>query len=101
MSDVNLWLERILNSNTAEEIFAIVDEFRPLPWSDDERAKIAKIYNAKLYQLNTNLTIENSRELEKNTKSKRSSEISKQDAGNQRGESTSSIQELEEDEIGL
>ena len=59
---------------------------------------MAKIYNAKLYQLNTNLNTENSKAALKEAKTKTSSEISKQDAGNQRGESVSSIQELEEEE---
>jgi hypothetical protein len=101
LSELKPWLERVLTAQTEEEIFAILDEFRPLLWSDDERASMAKTYNAKLYQINANQGNTNIKQTEKTSKVKNSSNISKQDAGNQRGESTSSTQELDEDEISL
>lgn len=101
MSELKPWVERILAAQSSEEIFATLDEFRPLLWSDDERASMAKTYNAKVYQIKMNQEINNSKQAEKTSKVKSSSNISKQDAGNQRGESTSSNQELDEDEIGL
>jgi hypothetical protein len=101
LSELEPWLERILAAQSIEDIFAILDEFRPLLWSDDERASMAKIYNAKVYQLTANQAINASKPAEKTSKVKKSSNISKQDAGNQRGESTSSNQEVDEDEMGL
>lgn len=97
MSELQPWLDRILSAQSIEEIFAILDDFRPLVWTDEDRASMAKIYNAKLNQLN----IGSEKVPEKAIKSKTSSNISKQEAGNQRGESTSSTQELDEDEISL
>lgn len=38
------WIKRIAAANSRTELFAILDEFRPLPWCDEERAQIAKIY---------------------------------------------------------
>jgi len=101
LSELKPWSERILAAQTTEEVFAILDEFRPLLWSDEERASLSKTYNAKLNQINTNQVNAGNKQLEKTSKGKSSSNISKQDAGNQRGESTSSNQELDEDEIVL
>jgi len=101
LSELQPWLERIVAAQSSEEVFATLDEFRPLLWSNDERETIAKTYNAKLYQIRMSQGINSNKQTEKTSKIKNSSNISKQDAGNQRGESTSSNQELDEDEISL
>lgn len=97
MSELQTWLERIHAAQNTEEVFSILDEFRPLLWSDEERATMAKTYNTKLHVLNAPPP----EEKKGKQKAKTTSNISKQDAGNQRGESTSSLQEVDEDEISL
>ncbi|MBK7745687.1 MAG: hypothetical protein IPP57_02685 [Candidatus Obscuribacter sp.] len=42
--DLNAWFKRIQGAKKRSEVFAILDEFRPLPWSDEERSQIAKLY---------------------------------------------------------
>lgn len=42
--DLNSWLNRIRQAETRAQVFAILDEFRPLPWTDEERAQMAKLY---------------------------------------------------------
>lgn len=43
-TDLQPWLARIQKCNSAKEVFATLNEFRPGPWSDDDRAKVAKVY---------------------------------------------------------
>lgn len=52
MSELKPWLDRVINAQSQTEIFAILSEFRPLTWSDEERANIARTYNTKLNQIN-------------------------------------------------
>ncbi len=42
--DLSAWVKRIQGAKKRSEIFAILEEFRPLPWSDEERSQIAKLY---------------------------------------------------------
>ncbi len=72
MPELSSWLERMIATQSNEEVFAILDEFRPLLWSDDERASMAKIYNAKLHQIRMNQEIDNGKRLEKPAKRKAS-----------------------------
>lgn len=41
---LNDWMEKISKAKTRKEIFSILDQFRVLEWTDDERARIAKHY---------------------------------------------------------
>ncbi len=45
-SSTNLsdWLDRILQSNSRKEIFAVLDAFRKLDWSDEESSQMSKLY---------------------------------------------------------
>ncbi len=99
MSDLKTWLERILKAGSTEEVFGVVEEFRPLPWTDEERSSMSKTYNAKLSQFNTSSHGKEGNETEKSKKRKDSKNISRQDAGNQRGESTSADKEIEEEDL--
>jgi hypothetical protein len=38
------WISRVQKARDAREVLSIMDEFRRSPWSDEERARIAKIY---------------------------------------------------------
>src|SRR5262245_54433532 len=42
--DVKVWIEKVKKSRSREAILALVEEFRPLSWTDDERATMAKCY---------------------------------------------------------
>jgi hypothetical protein len=42
--DLNSWLNRIRQAETRAQVFAVLDEFRPLSWSDEERSQMAKLY---------------------------------------------------------
>lgn len=48
MSDANLdvkpWLERIQKAKTKSDIYKILDEFRPLNWTDEQRSAVARFY---------------------------------------------------------
>lgn len=43
-TDLQQWIARVQKSTSAKEVYATLDEFRPGPWSDEERAKMAKVY---------------------------------------------------------
>lgn len=42
--DLNSWLNRIRQAETRAQVFSILDEFRPLSWTDEERSQMAKLY---------------------------------------------------------
>lgn len=46
MSQLNLqdWFKRVQGAKSRSEVFSILDEFRPLPWADEERSLMAKLY---------------------------------------------------------
>lgn len=46
------WLACINETTCTEEVFEILDEFRPLSWTDQERASMSKVYMRQLDQLN-------------------------------------------------
>jgi hypothetical protein len=52
-SSLQHWIENIRIADSAEKVFAILDDFRPLPWKDDERAQMSKVYIRRLEVLNT------------------------------------------------
>lgn len=43
-TDLQQWIARIQKAGSAKEVFATLNEFRPGPWTDEERAKMAKAY---------------------------------------------------------
>jgi hypothetical protein len=43
-ADLNAFIARVQKANNAREVLKILDEFRPLPWNDDDRANMAKAY---------------------------------------------------------
>jgi hypothetical protein len=48
------WLDQLKQCATNEQVFSLLDEFRPLSWSDDERAKMSHAYINRLNFLNSN-----------------------------------------------
>ena len=42
--EIDPWLERVRKAANAREVFAILEEFRPLSWSAEQRASMAKAY---------------------------------------------------------
>lgn len=42
--DVKVWLERLSRAKTKSEIYAILDEFRPLNWTDEQRSAVSRFY---------------------------------------------------------
>ena len=38
------WLERISKAGSRKEIYKILEEFRPLTWTDNERSTMARHY---------------------------------------------------------
>lgn len=43
-TDIQQWITKVQKAQNAKEVFALLDEFRPGPWSDEDRAKMAKVY---------------------------------------------------------
>jgi hypothetical protein len=42
--DLSVWITRLNKARKRREVFNILDEFRPLPWTDEQRATISKLY---------------------------------------------------------
>jgi hypothetical protein len=42
--DLDKWLDRLQKCKSRPELFQLLDEFRPLEWSDEQRAVMAKAY---------------------------------------------------------
>jgi hypothetical protein len=42
--DLSAWVEKIKAARNRTELFAMLDEFRILEWTDEQRASIAKLY---------------------------------------------------------
>jgi hypothetical protein len=43
-TDLQQWIVRVQKAKDAREVFRIMDEFRKETWSDEDRARIAKVY---------------------------------------------------------
>jgi hypothetical protein len=43
-TDLQQWIARVQKAKSAKEVYSVLDEFRPGPWNEDERAKMAKAY---------------------------------------------------------
>ena len=46
--DLDQWLKRVQKAKSRLEIFKLLDQFRPLAWTDDERAAMGKTYIRQL-----------------------------------------------------
>lgn len=46
--DLNFWLKRIRQARTKDEIFTILDKYRPLNWTDQQRAQMSQTYIPRL-----------------------------------------------------
>lgn len=42
--DLSTWIEKVKSSKSRSELFATLDKFRVLEWTDEQRASIAKLY---------------------------------------------------------
>jgi len=43
-TDIRQWHERVKGVKNKAELFQVLDEFRPLDWTDEQRAGMAKLY---------------------------------------------------------
>lgn len=43
-SDLEAWLKKVHAAKSRADVFRVVEEFRPLTWSDEQRAVMAKTY---------------------------------------------------------
>lgn len=50
-SDLQSWLMRVHEAKTRAEVFRLLDEFRPLNWTDDQRALMSRTYIRALEHL--------------------------------------------------
>ena len=51
MVNLDAWLKKVNNAPDSVAIFRVLDEFRHEEWSDEERAKMSKVYIAALARL--------------------------------------------------
>ncbi len=49
--DLESWLTGVRQANSRSEIFALLDQFRPLAWTDEQRAAMARTYVRALTKL--------------------------------------------------
>lgn len=42
--DLNIWLNKIRQQKTQQDIFQLMDEFRRFEWTDEERSAAGKAY---------------------------------------------------------
>ncbi|MBS1954966.1 MAG: hypothetical protein JST89_12325 [Cyanobacteria bacterium SZAS-4] len=42
--DLSTWVEKLKSARNRNELFAMLDSFRVLEWTDEQRASIAKLY---------------------------------------------------------
>lgn len=42
--DIKSYLDRLSKAKTKSEIYAILDEFRPLNWTDEQRSSVSRFY---------------------------------------------------------
>ncbi len=45
---LDAWIERIKQCQSIENVFVLMDQFRPLPWTDQQRAQVCKVYINRL-----------------------------------------------------
>jgi hypothetical protein len=43
-ADLADWIARVQKCKAARDVFALLQEFRKLPWSDNDRARMSKAY---------------------------------------------------------
>ena len=44
MQELSAWIERLKATKSRQQLLALVDEFRILEWTDEQRSSIAKLY---------------------------------------------------------
>ena len=42
--DLNQWLERLASARSCQDVFQLLDAFRLLAWSDEDRARMSRAY---------------------------------------------------------
>jgi len=46
--DLDQWLKRVQKASSRPAVFKLLDEFRPLPWTDEQRASMGRAYIRRL-----------------------------------------------------
>lgn len=49
--DLQTWMNKVTRAQSRAEILTILDEFRVLEWSDEQRSQMAKLYMRLLLAL--------------------------------------------------
>lgn len=49
--DLQTWMTKVTRAQSRAEILAILDEFRVIEWSDEQRSQMAKLYMRLLLAL--------------------------------------------------
>lgn len=49
--DLQTWMNKVTRAQSRAEILAILDEFRVIEWSDEQRSQMAKLYMRLLLAL--------------------------------------------------
>jgi len=49
--DLTPWLLKIKSATSRSSVFAILDEFRKLDWTDQQRSAMAKVYMRRIERL--------------------------------------------------
>lgn len=51
VDDISHWLDRVIRAGTTDDVLAIVESFRPLSWTDQERSRMSRTYIARIDSL--------------------------------------------------
>lgn len=52
--ELEKWIVKFKQAHSREEIFALLDEFRHLEWTDEQRATISRLYIRLLEKVKSN-----------------------------------------------
>lgn len=55
-NDLDLWLQKLSQAKNKQQIFQILDEFRLLEWTDEQRALMSKAYIRLLEGISSSAT---------------------------------------------
>jgi hypothetical protein len=52
-ADISVWLHRVLNADTTDGVLAVVESFRLLDWTDNQRSQMSRYYIRKLSSISS------------------------------------------------
>ena len=51
LMELSYWTSRVYRAASRDQVLSIVDEFRPLPWTDEQRSQMSRAYVGRLENL--------------------------------------------------